>query len=825
MAQLTIPFSSTLAQSDVHFIVENDGNTDNLDHVEITPFFIDGGVEAYLTYILINTFQNSFRVYLAPVTNPTDRGQAADPQFSEEFLDGGIIRLDVGGETVDMVFGEGIRDLTEPIAHTFSGLTQDLQDRLEAWLVAANATGATSGTVVLDKEVPPPLAPENLEVESSTARNTAEITFETPDSQGSTLDSIDIEYQPVGSDTWTELHGLAADTVSRTLTNLAAGTTFNLRVRGISSETDGDGEWAEATFSTLPDNQPPTVVVHTENRAVAGQESVRLVAGVEDLDSIADPPVAPTVLWTASPNLGMIVEDDERETVYMAPTEEAFARTIVLTCTATDDEGATASDTVTIEVRSLSQIDVSYVADYSVKITRDGMPVQHMGSDLTSWLLPPVDWRQVREYGSAQFPRTSAGRANLKVINDDGEWDHIRTRDDVEIIMTVHGGSGPVWTGYVDKPEEKTDRQDRSILTLRCLGNMARLRRNKITIHGQPNVGTRSGMHQVFEAAGLPQRFWGDVDDTETIDWFYAQDELPLDVARRIEATARGVLREDRQGRIGLQSFQRRAETTVSGALNGYHKFEFSRAQEREYAAFEGILSSVRLGTERRLWGVNEQTGDFPITIAAGGRLSLFGAVPNPAAPSEIVAVNSVSSPDPYPRNLYNSTNVLDIVASAADTGVSVSVENPHEFPVTLRSLRVLGVAWEVTDGEVVRRANVPDATGLEHAEFPAHFISRRSKMIEAMNILLRLGIGGQQVHQLHWFAGNDYIRAQDLETSQIIPLQTRRATGNFVVEAMRHRLWRGGRHDVRVTLTDAGPYEGVFFSDISLADGPDKTP
>ena len=781
----------------------------------IQAAFVPPGAEFYIGEIGVRGAAVSVRI--ANVAG--EAGAAGGQDLSDRFEADGIVRLTFGSRVVNIPMSAS-DDLVEPYLFDVSG---QLETDLRALVMAMAALPQSQYTALSPKTVTFKLDLEpqqftDLEV-AVTARRRADVSWTIPEGS-STATAVHLERRTGETGAWVRTT-LAGDATERTLTGLAHGTTYQVRVRGTNA--DGDGEWTEPVeFRTLPANQPPTVVVHTENRAVGGREEVRLVASVEDVDSLDDPPAAPTVRWRASPNLGTIDNDRAAATVYTAPDVGPTVRVITLTCTGTDDEGATASDTVTIEVRSSV---VEDVARYLVKITRDRAPVRHMGQDLTSWLLAPLEWRQGREYGSQTFPRALAGAVTLKAINDGGEWDGIESRDDIEISMTVDGANGPLWTGFIDVVEDDEDREDKSILILRCLGNLARLLRNKITIRGQRAVGTRSAMHQVFTAAGVPERYWGDIDDTETIDWFYAQNESPLAVARKIEVTAKGFLFEDRQGRISLQSFQRRAETVPSLAVPGFHKFKYTRTQERDYVAFEGIPTYLSLSGERVLWSINEQNSDLPQTIPAGATRTFFGAVPNPNAQTGIIAVNSVVSPDPYPFGDYRATGSLDIVASAGPTGISVVITNPHERPTTLRAVSVVGTAWEVTDGEVVRRASVPIRDDLEFATLPPHYLSSRAKMIEAMNILIGFGAEGQQVHTLDWIAGEDYVRAQDLEISQILPVRTRRVNSAFIVEGMKHRVWNGAYHQVTLTLTEAGPYEGLFFADISLADGPDRTP
>ncbi len=66
----------------------------------------------------------------------------------------------------------------------------------------------------------------------------------------------DLEYKASASDTWTEVHGLGASTLTYSLTSLEANTSYDVRVKAIYS--GGESDWKTVTFKTEKVSTPAT---------------------------------------------------------------------------------------------------------------------------------------------------------------------------------------------------------------------------------------------------------------------------------------------------------------------------------------------------------------------------------------------------------------------------------------------------------------------------------------------------------------------------------------------------------------------------------------
>lgn len=82
---------------------------------------------------------------------------------------------------------------------------------------------------------------------TSVTSNSAVINW-TAGSGDSSETGWDLEYKTSASDTWTEVHGLGASTLTYSLTSLEANTSYDVRVKAIYS--GGESDWKDVTFKT-----------------------------------------------------------------------------------------------------------------------------------------------------------------------------------------------------------------------------------------------------------------------------------------------------------------------------------------------------------------------------------------------------------------------------------------------------------------------------------------------------------------------------------------------------------------------------------------------
>ena len=89
-------------------------------------------------------------------------------------------------------------------------------------------------------------------------------------------------------------------------------------------------------------NRPPTVTIHTANQTLTANDTISLSATVSDPDGSID-----NIEWTGD---GTFTNPNSADTDWTAPGETPYKRNYELRLTATDNDGAIATQTVTISV-------------------------------------------------------------------------------------------------------------------------------------------------------------------------------------------------------------------------------------------------------------------------------------------------------------------------------------------------------------------------------------------------------------------------------------------------------------------------------------------
>ena len=118
-------------------------------------------------------------------------------------------------------------------------------------------TATLAVTITLTDVSEPPDAPEPPTVTTTAgATDSLDVAWTAPDNTGRpAITDYDVQYQSVGSETWTDLTHIGTD-LSTTIATLATDTHYKVRVRATND--DGTGPWSDP--GQAPTNGPPTEV-------------------------------------------------------------------------------------------------------------------------------------------------------------------------------------------------------------------------------------------------------------------------------------------------------------------------------------------------------------------------------------------------------------------------------------------------------------------------------------------------------------------------------------------------------------------------------------
>ena len=218
---------------------------------------------------------------------------------------------------------------------------------------------------------------------------------------------------------------------------------------------------------------------------------------------------------------------------------------------------------------------------YAITAERNGMALlSTQGNELKRDTKYPLTWRRKRDFASNRLGRFVVPTANLVVANTQGQWSHLQQDDLVTITSTQSGTTVTEWTGRVDRIRERDDGTI-SRLVVRCIGSLGELRR-KMTLAARTNTTPNQVLTDIFDDVELPAAFRGTLDSTVNFDFPGETDVDGLVIARKVEITNRGLLLEDKQGRVRLESFSHRSALSADAALPGIARY--NRLQDHERA-------------------------------------------------------------------------------------------------------------------------------------------------------------------------------------------------------------------------------------------------
>ena len=189
-----------------------------------------------------------------------------------------------------------------------------------------------------------------------------------------------VEWRAVGNSTWsgTNLTGIATTEYTPTL---ASETTYQWRVRSWALHGFTDSAWVEGSnFTTLiRPNQLPTVQIIGPS-TVTGGAMAQISATARDVDGTID-----SYVWSVSAGS---VSGSLAVAIFTAPAATTVQQEVTISCTVTDDDGATASDAIRILVPAEDQV-YQYLTVYQLAATLPNVPASSTGIPAGWFLLPP----------------------------------------------------------------------------------------------------------------------------------------------------------------------------------------------------------------------------------------------------------------------------------------------------------------------------------------------------------------------------------------------------------------------------------------------------
>ena len=330
--------------------------------------------------------------------------------------------------------------------------------------------------------------------------------------------------------------------------NVVAGTTVNVVISGT---------------ALAPSNEPPAVSIDTPARTVGGGESVELAATASDSDGTIT-----AYAWTATG--GGFDDPAVEDPTWTAPAAQPIDQSYTLTLTVTDDDGATADDSVVMTV-SATRGRIELAVDRN----GDG-DFSDAGEDVTADALAETGISLYRGNDSARAispPRVGELQAELN--NRSGEYSPgspLRQAQGEPLqagsAVRLRVGTDNLWSGNLDRPVQHPE-QERQSTELTALGVAARLRGVKVSTALYENIAVDAAIGHVLDAAGWPEAARSLTAARTTLEWFWADEEDAWELLLSLYYTEGpgAMLFEGRGGEIVFRSRHQILTRTASNTV------------------------------------------------------------------------------------------------------------------------------------------------------------------------------------------------------------------------------------------------------------------
>ena len=249
-----------------------------------------------------------------------------------------------------------------------------------------------------------------------------------PDDRGFAIVSYDWRYKVTGQTLW--IDRLDQTNLTQIFSGLFTNVEYEFQFRATNSE--GDSFYSTSAIATTPSNAAPTVSIDTNSQSVGGGQTIDLEATADDTDGTIS-----TYLWSGSGTFG---NSGLENTTWTAPEAQSTNRTYTLRLTVTDNDGATAFDTVIMTVPSNSSPTANAGNNQNVSVgetvTLSGSGTDPDDDDLTyTWSRVSGPTVTLSGSGAVRTFVAPAGEATFvfRLTVSDGE---LSDTDDVTITVT-----------------------------------------------------------------------------------------------------------------------------------------------------------------------------------------------------------------------------------------------------------------------------------------------------------------------------------------------------------------------------------------------------
>ena len=460
-----------------------------------------------------------------------------------------------------------------------------------------------------------------------------------------------------------------------------------------------------------------------------------------------------------------------------------------------------------------------------------------------------------RNYASMIYGRSMAGTLEATLVNFDGDYDRFASSDlsglllprrRIIFVLAADSVAYRLWTGFLDevKKVERTGGND--VVKVRATDIIGDLARADCGVAYMATTTIPNAVTAVLDAAGIDADDRGAIAGTTQIEDYFAPDAKALLHLRHLEETEAGFLLVTGAGKVTFESVNtrntrmrsRQAQATITDAQTYGADDLLIIPPPKQHDPMKDIANIVTVrvrrwseASEAELWRLGEtvelQAGDsVRFQVAAGGNVSGRDPVTGRYSGQRDQAVAEWIEPaanTDYTADTQSGgggadrTSSVGIEFAGAGTSAMLTVENEHASDaIYVRLLKVRGQLLE-EEKPIVLELRDEDSIA-DYGPRPYTVASELlSTTIEAQTYgqyILTLYAQPTRKAEVKTEVSDQLDYAGTLELSDRLEYVSRAIGTDMYIESIGHVLRPGFRHDMRLTLSQAGAFDDVIILD-----------
>lgn len=459
-----------------------------------------------------------------------------------------------------------------------------------------------------------------------------------------------------------------------------------------------------------------------------------------------------------------------------------------------------------------------------------------------------------RDYASQLTGKSSAGTLSIELDNTSGKYNSFYSSSPIYgnilpgRLVEIQADATVIWTGYLKSILPSVEVGPKITATLEAEGPFSRITGKRDAIPMAESILTGDAEDDILDSCGFPA---GDRDiDTgqTTMLWWIPTKGDPLSLARDVEDTENGFLRETKDGKIAFEDRHHRllaphttSQATYTDAPAGTLVYNAIAQEDPLQQIFNTIEVTIKTfttaGAASVLWTCPESGADSP-SVRVGESKTFVAEYPNQDSANNAFAVNPWTTTTATTDMTANSAADGSGTDMTGDIGISV-VKTSVTMRITLTNngsqtayitlLQARGKAVTLNDPVTISESDSTSEGkyGERTWPVPGKWVPDTNEGQAAVEFLLSIYKDPIPILTVTFCANKSasiLTECLDRDVSDRVTLVAVNNTKlgineDFFVESIQHEI--GEAHWTTFTLSPASGYSGFLVLDTSELDDP----